>query len=123
MRALVIFVFMVLTATVGGQILVSNRVTRLEAIAIASQLRVEMSEEETGKVVEKHGLTNAMALGALTGWSRFYGLADGSDLVLDYRPRPMSTNRWFEAKGVLEKAFIQSNGVHSVSITLTNVPS
>ncbi len=123
MRALVfLFSILVLAGLVSAQVFVSNNVTRAEAIKVASHLRVGMSEEDAGKFVANHGLTNAVGLGALTGWSLFYSLTDGSSLVLEYRPRAMTTNHWWEGKGILEKAFIQSNRVNIVSITLTNVP-
>ena len=111
-----------LAGAVSAQVFVSNSVTRLEAIKVASQLRVGMSEEDASKFVAKRGLTNAVGLGAMTSWGRFYSLTDGSSLVLDYRARPMTTNHWWEGKGVLEKAYIQSNSVTVLSITFTNVP-
>src|SRR6266516_848234 len=96
MRALVfLFSILVLAGLVSAQVLVSNNVTRAEAIKVASHLRVGVSEEDAGKFVANHGLTNAVGLGALTGWSLFYSLTAGSSLVLEYRPRAMTTNHWW----------------------------
>ena len=121
MRTLSIFLtILVLAGLVSAQVLVSNNVTRAEAIKVASQLSVGMAEDDVTKFVAKHGLTNAFGLGALAGWGRFYSLTDGGSLVLEYGPRPMTTNYWWEGNGLLEKAFIQSNGDNIVSITLTN---
>ena len=123
MRApLPLLAVLALAGAVSAQVFVSNVVTRAEAIKVASQLRVGMSEEDASKFVAKHGLTNAVGLGAMTSWGRFYSLTDGTSLVLDYRARPMTTNHWWEGKGVLEKALIQSNSVNVLSITFTNVP-
>lgn len=107
---------------VSAQVYLTNNVTVAEAIKVASQLRVGMSEADTGKFVAKHGLTNTVAIGALVGWGSFYNLSDGSSLVLNYRPQPMNTNMWWEGKGLLKEAFIQSNGVNIISITFTNRP-
>jgi len=122
MRALsILLTILALAGMVNAQVFVSNNVARAEAIKVASQLKVGMSEEDARKFLAKHGVTNAIGLGALSGWSCFYNLTDGSSLVLEYRPRAMTTNHWWEGKGILEKAFIQSNRVNIVSITLTNV--
>jgi hypothetical protein len=122
MRALSIFVAILVLMGLASARMFVSKLTRAEAIRVASQLRVGMSEEDAGKFVAKYGLTNAVTLGAATGWGRFYDLKDGSSLVLDYRARPRTTNHWWEGKGVLEKAFIQSNNVNIVSIKLIKVP-
>ncbi len=123
MRALLLLFTLLLLTRGSAQVFVSNAVTRAEAIKVASQLRGGMSEENASEFVGKHGLTNAVGMGADSGWGRFYLLTDGSNLVLDYGMRSMFTNDWWEGKGVLERAYIQSNGVNILSITFTNVSS
>ena len=76
-------VILALGGAVSAQVFVTNSVTRAAAIKVASQLRAGMSEKDASKFVAKHGLTNAVGLGAMTSWGRFYSLTDGSSFVLD----------------------------------------
>ena len=115
-------ILLVVAGLVSAQVFVSNNVARAEAIKIASHLRVGMREEDAGKFLALHGLTNAIGVGAKTGWGRFYGLPDGSSLVLDYTAREIGTNGRWGGNGLLQRAFIQSNGVNVASIGFTNAP-
>ena len=105
-----------------GQGYGTNAVTRTEAIALASSLWHGQSEADVTKYLSAHGLTNSLALGALTSWRRDYGLVDGSSLSLDYKNSPMATN-WGLGSGLLQKARIVSkDDVTIAPITLTNAP-
>ncbi|MBI3851651.1 MAG: hypothetical protein HY298_15445 [Verrucomicrobia bacterium] len=104
-----------------GQVYFSNNVTRAEAVRVASHLKIGMWEEDAAKLLATNGLKHAIGVGAKTGWNRDYGLSDGCSLVLDYRARDLRPNGW-GGNGALQKAFIRSNGVTIVSITLTNAP-
>jgi hypothetical protein len=111
-----------LAAFAYGQLYYTNSVTRADAIKAASRLRVGMWEEEASEILSTNGLKNAMGVGAITGWDRCYGLSDGTSLHLDYRARELAKDGRWGGNGVLRRAFIQSNGVNIVFITLTNAP-
>ena len=100
----------------------SNYVGRAEAIRVASRLKVGMWEENASKLLATNGLKYAIGVGAVAGWDQCYGLADGTSLHLDYRARAIARDGRWGGNGVLQRAFIQSNGVNIVSITLTNAP-
>jgi len=117
-----ILAVLLLLGVATAQVFVTNNVTRAAAIKVASQLRVGMWEEDASKLVAKHSLTNAVGIGAVAGWGRFYTLADGTSLVLDYRAREIARDGRWGGNGELQRAFIQSNGVNIVFITLTNTP-
>ncbi len=113
---------LVLATLASGQVYFSNNVTRAEAIRIASRLWAGMREEDASKQLATNGLKYAMGVGAVAGWDRCYGLADGTSLHLDYRAREIARDGRWGGNGVLQRAFIQSNGVNIFSITLTNAP-
>jgi len=113
---------LMLAALACGQVYYTNNVTRAEAITVASKLKVGMWEENASKILSTNGLKNAMGVGAVTGWDRCYGLSDGTSLHLDYRAREIARDGRWGGNGVLQRAFIQSNGVNIVFITLTNAP-
>jgi hypothetical protein len=113
---------LVLAGFVGAQVFLTNSVSRAEAIKVASQLKVDMREEDAGSFLAKHGLTNSMSVGAAGGWGRFYQLTDGSSLMLDYTARELALNGHWGGNGLLQKAFIQSNGSNIVSIPLRRRP-
>lgn len=94
--------------------------TREEAIKIASQFKVGMLEADASKLLAKE-TQSILSTGGLSGWNTKYILSDGSSLCLDYRNSPMATN-WGQGSGVLQRAFIASNEVTILSITLTNAP-
>ena len=113
---------LVLAGFVGAQVFLTNSVTRAEAIKAASQLKVGMWEEDAGKFLAKHGLTNSIGVGAAGGWGRFYELTDGSSLLLDYTARELALDGHWGGNGLLQRAFIQSNGSNIVTITLRRRP-
>ncbi len=123
MRASVLFsVAFVLATLAYGQLYYSNNVTRAQAIKAASLLKPGMWEENASKVLATNGLKYCMRIGAVTGWDACYGLSDGTSLHLDYSAREIAKSGHWGGNGVLRRAFIQSNGVNIVSITLTNRP-
>lgn len=115
----VVFSALILIAGhLGAQVFVTNNVERAQAVKIASQLSVGMRQEDATKLLTQNGLTNSINLGSGFSWTLFYGLADGSSLGLSMRSsRPQPPKR---VNGLLEAAFIQSNGVNIVLITLAN---
>jgi hypothetical protein len=78
-----------------------------------------MREEDTTKFLETNGLHVAARAGTIGGWDSLYVLTNGCSLHLDYTPREFIRDPRLIV-GSLRKAFIQSNGVNIVSITLTN---
>ncbi len=113
----------------------TNRVAMRQAIKIASGLRVGMSETETLKFLEAHGVTSrvvdtngdtlieSMSVGSGGGWATAYPLADhGCILALHMRPSQRRSNGFWGGNGLLESASIQSNGITIVSIAFTNRP-
>jgi hypothetical protein len=119
--ALLLSLFL-LAAFAYGQVYYTNNVSRAQAISTASRLRVGMWEEDASKILSTNGLTNAMGIGAVTGWDRCYGLSDGTSLHLDYRARSIARDGRWGGNGELRRAFIQSNGVNIFFITLMNAP-
>jgi len=111
-----------LAAFAYGQVYYTNNVSRAQATSAASRLRVGMWEEDASKILSTNGLTNAMGIGSVTGWDRCYGLSDGTSLHLDYRARSVARDGRWGGNGELRRAFVQSNGVNIVLITLTNAP-
>ena len=111
-----------LAAFAYGQLYYTNNITRAEAIKSASRLRVGMWEEDVSKILSTNGLTSAMGIGSISGWDRCYGLSDGTSLHLDYRARELAKDGRWGGNGELRRAFIQSNGVNIVFITITNAP-
>ena len=112
----------IVLAIASSQVYSTNNVPRAEAIRVASRLRVGMWEEDASKILSTNGLKNAIGVGAVTGWDRCYDLSDGTSLHLDYRARAIARDGRWGGNGELRRAFIQSNGVNIVFITLTNAP-
>ena len=115
---------LLLAALVWGQTNVywSNNVARADAVRAASQLRMGMWEEHASKQLATNGLKNTVGIGAAVGWNRYYGLSDGSSLVLDYSARYIATTGHWGGNGILQRAWIESNSVLVTQIALTNAP-
>jgi hypothetical protein len=80
-----------------------------------------MREELAERILATNGLTNPLKMGDSFGWTTFYELADHSTLGLEVRPKQLKGNGpWTD--GLVRAAFIQSNGINIVSISLTNKP-
>jgi len=68
-----------------------NKVTKAEAIQIASQLIYDMRDSEALQYLHQHGLEmDRPGAGGSFGWSLGFGLADGGILVLEIHPKPVS---------------------------------
>jgi len=123
MKTVILFAaLLVVAALVWGQMYYSNNVTRAEAVRAASRLRAGMWEEHVSKQLATNGIKYNMAVGAVVGWNRYYGLSDGSSLVLDYSARSIPTNGLWGGNGVLQRAWIESNLVTITRIAFTNAP-
>ena len=89
----------------------------MEAIAIASRLAVGMREEDADRLLQAQGIPGGISIGCSHGWTHFYQLTNGCSLGLDISPnRESASGEWTD--GQLRAAYIQSNGVHIVSIKL-----
>lgn len=128
-QSLVILICLVSTFRVAGQIYATNtsgvvstnRIGQAEAIKVASHLTNGMREEDAKRYLEQHGLGWNLSVGDSFGWSVFFPLTNGGSLGLDIKPRRFRADgEWRD--GLLEAAFIQSNCVNIVSITLRNAP-
>src|SRR6266852_3926437 len=98
----------------------TNNVDQARAIKIASRLTVGMREEAVEKILDHSDLKYPIRAGDSFGWTRFYTLADGTALGLEFDSKIPQPPAW--TNGTLRAAFIQSNCVNIVSITLTNRP-
>jgi hypothetical protein len=105
----------------------SNLVSISNAVKIASGLRVGMTNADVDKYMHDHGYgwqTNVggMSANRVTAW--FYPLATASSsLVLETEcsmPPTPGLFRW--TNPLLKRAYIQSQGVDIIFITLTNGP-
>jgi hypothetical protein len=103
-----------------GVIVFTNMLTQEETLRIASLLNYGMPEEDAAWVLATNKLYSTLTVGAGTGRSAYYSLSNGCSLVLDYSLN-QTNNGSLAGNGRLEKAFIQSNGVNIIPITLTNV--
>jgi hypothetical protein len=102
-----------------AQIFPTNHIRQAQAVNLATQLRVDMREEDVVKFLEeKHRLKPGSRVGTAGEWVRFYVLADGCHLELRIGPKGMINDKW--ENGLLRSASIQSNGQKIISITLTN---
>jgi hypothetical protein len=100
----------------------TNSVDAAQAVKLASGLRVGMLEQDAAQILDaQHGLKCGGDVGDSIGWARFYLLADGCFLHLEMEPKKVATDGRWGGNGLLRSAYIQSNGVKIVSITLTNV--
>src|SRR5664279_1281575 len=80
-----------------GQVFDTDNVTRVEAVKVASQLKVGMREEDASLLLATNELRNAFGVGAISGWDSCYGLSDGSSLHLSYTAREIAKDgRWEE---------------------------
>ncbi|MGB7749437.1 MAG: hypothetical protein WBN75_19365 [Verrucomicrobiia bacterium] len=116
--------FLIFASRLFGQDVATNKITRSEAIKIASHLTIGMQQVEAGKVLERSGFKEVPALSFHSSLLQHYPLADGCDLCLEYRPTLDSTNGpvLVLATSRLQQASINSNGVQFISISLTNAP-
>ena len=112
--------FLVFLGNAHAQRFPTNNVSQAQAIQIASRLWAGMSEDAVAKVVEKeNGLKTGGNVGSpITGWTRFYVLANDCRLDLEIEPKQRESNCWLRAN------FIRTmSGTNVVAITLTNAPN
>ncbi|MSU56586.1 MAG: hypothetical protein EXS35_00120 [Pedosphaera sp.] len=112
-----LYLSMILT---NAQTSFTNKIDQPQTIRIARQLTIGMREEDAEKLLNRNNLKYPMRVGDSFGWGRFYTLVDGTSLYLNFESKQPDPPRW--TNGVLRAAYIQSNGVNVVSITLTNAP-
>jgi hypothetical protein len=103
------------------------RIPYLRAIEIASRLAVGMQQSEVRKVLEQKGFGKPDSSGVMHHLCFFEQdrLAEGYALELEYKPpttSPTNDISLWVATSRLQGASIRSNGVHVVSITLSNSP-
>src|SRR2546429_8017211 len=90
-----------------GQRSFTNKVERAVAIKVASRLAIGMREEAAASILERNDLRHPIRVGDSFGWTRFYTLADGTALGVEFDSIPARPPEW--TNGVLRAAFIQSN--------------
>jgi hypothetical protein len=111
---------LLLANLLAAQVYYSNNVPRALAIKAAASLKNGMWEESAVQHLRRSGLTNYLSVGCKTSWYRYYGLADGSDLVVYYYAREALPGYW-GGNGLVQRAFIRE-GTNEISITITNRP-
>ncbi len=94
-----------------GPAAVTAKAGLAEAVALAPELRVGMSEREAQRVLTKHGIPCYMSLGCSHSWTRFGELTNQCSLGLDMEPGLLGGGR-------LKAAYIQSNGVNIVYLAM-----
>jgi hypothetical protein len=82
-----------------------------EAVAVAPELRVGMSEREAQRILNKHGIPCYISLGCSHSWTCFGELTNQCSLALEMEPGLFGVGR-------LKAAYIQSNGVNIVSLAI-----
>lgn len=100
-----------------------NKVTKREAIEIASQLAYEMRDRDATLFLYEHGLSfDRSEVGDSFGWSLGFGLSDGGVLILNIVPEPVSPDgEW--VNGRLKSAQICNwNNDVVATIKLKNAP-
>lgn len=112
----------------------TNLVSVSRAVEVASGLYVGMKEMDAYALLARGGITNtitgtngltsvySLSVGNSRGWTTGYPLAQGCSIDLKMRASEVRTDGLWGGNGLLEAAFIRSNGVGLISITLTNRP-
>ena len=118
-----IFTFLFFAGIVLGQsFFFTNNFSPNEAIRIAQRLKPGMKEEDVVRFLSANKLHSSFSVGSIAGWDAVYVLTNGVNLNLDYSPRKVVNNGRWGGNGLLQKAYLQSNGVTVLSISLTNAP-
>lgn len=91
---MVTFIFLGLTCFLGctpERVPTKSKITKAEAIELASHLVYGMREEDAVKSLCQNGLTLDMpGAGDSFFWNMGFNLADGGTLILSVRPSPFS---------------------------------
>jgi hypothetical protein len=100
-----------------------KKIGQAEAAKIASQLTVGMGEDDATKFLTSNGLKNGPRIGTSQMWYHYFPLTNNLNLGLEFRPRAPRSDGAL-ADGLLQGAFLQSNGVNfiTITITFTNAP-
>jgi hypothetical protein len=101
----------------GAQIIRTNKMGSIQALKIASRLKVGMQIRDMERFMETNGLTEGFTLGGIGYGTKVYVLSDGCSLCLD-----SASTRGIWTNSVLQSACIQSNGIKIQSIRLKNRP-
>jgi hypothetical protein len=108
----------------SGQVPITNRLSYIEAVPIASRLSVGMPQVEVRKALERAGFGKVSGILSLhSAFIQQDPLSGGFALELEYMSTLDRTNEWDLLIGtsLLQKASIRSNGVAFMSITLTDM--
>jgi hypothetical protein len=98
-----------------------NQITQAQAVKLVSHLALGMREEDATTFLKLGGLKSGSMFGDSFGWVHSFRLADKKLLCLDIKPKNISPDGAWE-NGLLQAAFISSNGISILSISLTNAP-
>ncbi len=101
-----------------------NKVTKAEAIQIASQLVYDMRDVEALEYLHQHGLEmDRGGAGDSFGWSLGFELADGGILVLEIHPKPVSPDgAWVNGRVTAAKIYNWNFDTVVAQIKLKNAP-
>lgn len=91
--------------------LVAPKAGSAEAVALAPELRVGMSEKQAQRILSKHGIPCYISLGCSHSWTRFGELTNQCSLALEMEAGSFGGGR-------LKAAYIQSNGVNIAQLTI-----
>ena len=107
-------------ATNTAGVVSTNTIGQTQAIIIGSHLTKGMKEEDAKRYLAQNGLGWSLSFGSSFGWHTTFPLTNGGSLCLDIQPKNKPDVEWVD--GVVQAAFIQSNGVQIETITLSNAP-
>lgn len=123
------FCFPLLSNRSGGQVCTTNTDGRVftnwigqaQAVKLASQLKIGMQEEVAKEYFRTNGLQWSIGDGSSFGWFDNFRLTNGCNLILDIKPKTIRADgAWKD--GLLQAAFVYSNGVKIADIALTKAP-
>jgi hypothetical protein len=118
----IILCLLVLAALASAQLRFTNSVTRAEAIRAVTELEVGMPEQNAGRLLASHRLTNFNMIQLSNECQRSYPLIDGY-LSLIFTPQVISKDGRWAGIGLLRHASIfPTNNWEGTPITLTNRP-
>ena len=100
----------------------TNWISQEHAIKLVSRLKKGMPEEDAAPLLETNKLHMWTRVGAAGGWDAIYVLTNGCSLHLSYTARTLALDGRWGGNGLLQSAFIQSNNVNIIPISLTNAP-
>jgi hypothetical protein len=108
-------------STARAQATATNQITQAQAIKLASKLTFSMREQDATTYLVQHGFKDGVSVGGSVGWSHFFSFSREGSLSLFIKRKKFGPEGE-RADGLLQAAYIQSNGINIVSINLTNAP-